>query len=119
MRLIIEARIEGAAAASELIQLGVVERQDDELNLSNLGMRLEEGRELLRRIQEAAVSAQVASWLARRSICEGCDLALAHKDSGTIVCRTAFGKVRLDSPRYFYCCCRTPVLRKISSADAG
>lgn len=71
-------------------------------------MRLDEGHELLRRIQAATVSSQVASWLERRSICEGCDLPFAHKDRGTIVCRTAFGKVRLNSPRYFYCRCRNP-----------
>jgi hypothetical protein len=64
MRLIIEARIEGAAAASTPIKLGVIERQNEELTLSNLGLRLDEGRELLRRTQQAAVSVQVASWLA-------------------------------------------------------
>jgi hypothetical protein len=98
----------GVTASSAPVHIGIIERPDDELNMSNLGLRLDEGRELLRRIQEAAVSTQAASWLAGRSICESCCLPLAHKDSATIVCRTAFGKVRLDSPRYFYCCCRTP-----------
>jgi hypothetical protein len=51
VRLIIEARIEGAAAASTPMKLGVIERQDDQLTLSNLGLRLDEGRELLRRAQ--------------------------------------------------------------------
>ena len=109
MRLIIEARIEGAAAASTPIKLGVIERQNEELTLSNLGLRLDEGRELLRRTQQAAVSVQVASWLAGRSACESCHLPLSHKDSGTIVCRTTFGKVELASPRYLQCWCRTPV----------
>jgi len=109
MRLIIEARIEGAAAASTPIKLGVIERQNEELTLSNLGLRLDEGRELLRRTQQAAVSVQVASWLAGRSACESCHLPLAHKDIGTIVCRTTFGKVELASPRYLQCWCRTPV----------
>jgi hypothetical protein len=38
VRLIIEARIEGAAAANTPVKLGVIERQDDELALSNFGL---------------------------------------------------------------------------------
>lgn len=107
MRLIIEARIEGAADTCMPVSLGVIERSDNDLTPGTLGLSLQEGREILRRSQAAVVSAQKSSWLASRSICPVCG-ELSRKDSGTIVCRTVFGKVRLDSPRFRQCWCRTP-----------
>ena len=111
MRLIIEARIDGDVDASMPISLGVVERTDNDLTPGTLGLSLQEGRELLRRIQEVAVSAQTARWLAGRSKCPECGIELSRKDNGTIVCRTVFGKVRLNSPRFVECWCRTPYSR--------
>jgi hypothetical protein len=88
--------------------LGEIERSDNDLTPGTLGLTLQEGRELLRRTQEAAISAQTASWLASRSKCPVCGIELSRKDCGTIVCRTVFGKIRLDSPRFRQCWCRTP-----------
>ena len=108
MRLIIEAQIEGAADTRMPVSLGVIERSDNDLAPGTLGLSLQEGRELLRRIQETAVAAQTASWLASRSKCPVCGIELSRKDSGSIVCRTVFGKIRVDSPRFRQCWCRTP-----------
>ena len=108
MRLIIEARIEGAADTCMPVSLGVIERSDNDLTPGNLGLSLQEGREILRRSQAAVAAAQTSSWVASRSMCPVCGIELSRKDSGTIVCRTVFGKVRLDSPRFRQCWCRTP-----------
>jgi hypothetical protein len=96
------------SAAPSIRASMMIERDDDNLTPATLGLSLKEGRELLRRIQEAAVSAQTASWLASRSRCPVCGIELSRKDRGTIVCRTIFGKVRVASPRFRQCWCRTP-----------
>jgi hypothetical protein len=60
MRLIIEARVESADAATnqEPIRLAVIDRVDDDLEV--LGLSLKEGRELIAAAQSAAISAHMA-----------------------------------------------------------
>jgi hypothetical protein len=97
MRLIIEARLEGAqtsASATEATIVAVVERQDR--SVDDLGFTLTEGRALL---------AQTADWMAGQLACCRCGSVLAHKDSRSIVLRTVFGKVDVPSPRVLACSC--------------
>lgn len=100
MRLIIEARLEGAptgATTAEAVIVGVVERQDR--SVADLGLTLAEGRALLAGVQAMLVSQQTSGWVASALACSRCGSALAHKDSRSIVVRTVFGKVEVPSPR--------------------
>jgi hypothetical protein len=67
MRLIIEARLEGAptgATAAEATIVDVVERQDR--SVADLGLTLAEGRALLAKVQSILVSHRpLAGWRAR------------------------------------------------------
>src|SRR5258708_4277020 len=106
MRLIMEARLEGAqtgATAAEATIVDVVERQAH--SVADLGLTLAEGRALLSKIQSILVSQQTADWMASQAACCRCGSALAHKDSRSIVMRTVFGKVEVPSPRLWACSC--------------
>ena len=105
MRLIIEARVELAESdlRPEPRRLAVLDRMDDDLE--QLGLTLEEGRELLAAAQSALVSSQAEQWLATEDHCRRCCTPLYHKDSRWVVFRTVFGKVRLHSPRFWSCTC--------------
>src|SRR6266436_5515440 len=101
MRLIIEARLEGAQTGATIVD--VVERQDR--SVADLGLTLAEGRALLAKVQSILVSQQAAGWMASQVACCRCGSVLAHKDSRSIVMRTVFGKVEVPSPRLWACRC--------------
>jgi hypothetical protein len=96
MRLIIEARLEGAqtgATVAEATIVDVVERQDR--SVADLGLTLAEGRALLAKVQSILLLQQTAGWMASQVACCRCGSVLAHKDSRSIVLRTVFGKVEV------------------------
>lgn len=107
MRLIIEARLEDNQASSAATEaatiVAVVERQDR--SVDGLGLTLAEGRALLAEVQSVLVSHQAAGWMTDQLSCSRCGSALAHKDSRSIVMRTVFGKVEIQSPRLWTCSC--------------
>ena len=106
MRLIIEARLEGAQATdgkSEATIIAAVERESR--SVADLGLTLAEGRALVAGVQAMLVSRQTAGWMAGELACSRCGSALAHKDSRSIVIRTVFGKVEVPSPRLWACRC--------------
>ena len=106
MRLIIEARLEGAQTDAEAVDamvLDVVERKDG--SVADLGLTLVEGRALLAKVQSILVLQQTAGWMASQVACSRCGSVLAHKDSRSIVMRTVFGKVEVPSPRLWACSC--------------
>ena len=106
MKLIIEARFEDSDGGSDPpIVVGEIERRDG--NLADLGLKLAEGQDLLGQVQSRLVSLQAQRWLEQHSRCRRCGQALAHKDTRSIVVRTAFGKMAVPSPRWWTCQCGT------------
>lgn len=106
MRLIIEARIDDGDSDTKRdgsTIVAIVDRGDKDL--SQLGLTLAEGRSLLNEVQSALVSRQVERWLSANTHCRRCGSALSHKDSRSIVLRTVFGKMVLESPRLWSCAC--------------
>jgi len=96
----------GEDAPAEAISIAVIDRVDDDLE--QLGLTLEEGRELLAATQSTLVSRQAARYLGTQDYCRRCCTPLYHKDRRSIVVRTVFGKVRLESPRFWSCVCDRP-----------
>jgi hypothetical protein len=105
MKLIIEARVEctDSDLRREPIRLAVLDRIDDDLE--QLGLTLEEGRAPLAAAQSALISSDTEQWLAAQVYCRRCCTPLYHKDSRSIVVRTVFGKITLQSPRFWSCEC--------------
>jgi hypothetical protein len=91
--------------AEQFSEVFVLER--DELTEASVGLSLAEAHTLLGSIQEAMVSAQATAAVAEHSRCRRCGRAHRHKDSRPITVRTLFGTLRVDSPRFLACPCRT------------
>ena len=99
MRIQIQFRIvadDGSVISEdEILQL---DKGDDRLEA--IGLSLGEAKALLAGIQERMVTAQAASFAARHRDCPACGRRRRSKGPSPIVFRTAFGTVRLASPRF-------------------
>jgi hypothetical protein len=105
MKLIIEARLEctDSDPRRDPIRLAVLDRIDDDFE--QLELTLEEGRALLAVAQSALICSHTKQWLATQDYCRRCCTLLNHKDRRFIVVRTEFGKINLQSPRFWSCEC--------------
>lgn len=83
-------------------------------SIENVGMTLEESKDVLRQLQRAIVEEQIATFVRSRSACSGCGRALGKKGMHQIVYRTLFGKLELDSPRLHQCKCQPSGPRSFS-----
>ncbi len=101
----IEARVEDrkSGAPSESVRIAVIDRAEEDLE--QLGLTLVDGRDVLSAIQAVVVSQQAARYLGTKDYCCRCYTPFPHKDRRSIVVRTVFGKVRLESPRFWSCSC--------------
>src|SRR5689334_18368557 len=113
MRIQIQLRIvaddDSVISEEEILHL---EKGDDRLEA--IGLSLGEAKALLAGIQERMVTAQAASFAARHRDCPACGRRRRSKGPSPIVFRTAFGTVRLASPRFHRCGCQ-PADRKTVS----
>jgi hypothetical protein len=93
-------RISMTIDETETIELFSMER--GELQAGNLGFSLGEAKSLLASGQRTLVDAQAAMH-EQNLRCEMCGEALRRKGCGMIVVRTLFGKIPVDSPRFYRC----------------
>ncbi len=74
------------------------------LHPAQLGLTLDETRDLLESMQHTVVEQQVAEYLEQQAHCPGCGKKRRRKGHpNPIVYRTLFGKLRLPSERFFHC----------------
>jgi hypothetical protein len=78
----------------------------DDLTAAALGLTLAESKHLLTTLQETLVTRQVDFYNVQQQHCPRCGAALARKGKQPLVMRTLFGKVELDSPRFYTCSCQ-------------
>src|SRR5471032_127222 len=97
MRMIIEARIDDGVGGGEAIRLAEFERLDGDLK--QLGLKLAEGRSLVREAQRALICAQTRVVVSAFVNCPQCGRTLSIKATHAIRYRTVFGKVTIDSPQ--------------------
>lgn len=81
--------------------------ESDKIALERLGLSLEEAKSLLAGVQKKLVGEQVASYLSPKSNCPQCHQAYQHKGRHKISFSTLFGKLKLDSPRFYRCECQS------------
>jgi len=74
--------------------------------VEQLGLTLAEAKQLLKELQHQVLEQQTTAYLAARSHCQACGLALPVKEQTTRTLRTLFGTVVLASPRLYHCRCR-------------
>ena len=110
MRMIIKARIEDGAGASDPIRLAEFERADGDLK--QLGLSLAEGRSLTYETQRVLVNVQAQVFVVASRICAECGAARSIKTKHTIRYRTVFGKVAIESPQLCACKCHPDTGKK-------
>jgi hypothetical protein len=105
MRVRIQVVVESDSNAIPVVQeVATLERGP--LQPEGLGLTLAEAKDLLRGVQETVVAAQVAAFEAQQECCPDCGRARRRNGRHEIVYRTPFGKLRLDSPRFYACPCQ-------------
>jgi len=84
------------------------------LRPAELGLSLAEAKILLYGMQQTLVAEQVDQYLGQLKTCAHCNAPRAKKGQHTIVYRTLFGKLNLNSPRLYDCPCQKPGRRSTS-----
>jgi hypothetical protein len=105
MRISIQACIERAGEQpSKVIEVAVIERNADVAPASGLGLFIRESQEILRQLQTVVLTEKVDQFIRITGRCQLCGGRLGIKDTKSLVYRTAFGKARLRSPRFYSYC---------------
>ena len=101
VQLVFENEAGGPPVVQEIAQL-----QRDELSPANLGLTLAESKALLQNLQSSMVQQQVAVYQQQQIQCPHCQQLRHAKDHRSIVYKTLFGKLNLQSTRLFHCDCQ-------------
>jgi len=109
MRVRIQVVVESDAVPVVVHEVAMMER--DSLQPEGLGLTLAEAKDLLRGVQETMVAAQVAAFETQQECCSDCGRARRRNGRHEIVYRTLFGKLRLNSPRFYACPCQDAASR--------
>ncbi|SOE97720.1 hypothetical protein SAMN05414139_10879 [Burkholderia sp. D7] len=71
----------------------------------SLGLHLDEAESLLGRLQRSMIDARATEAIARLSVCPKCGSQLARKGHHRLAYRSVFGRLSIDSPRFYRCRC--------------
>lgn len=96
------------------VEQDVAQLPRGDLSAATLGLTLAESKEILWVIQQEMVNTQVASYIEQQTSCPDCGQPRKHKGRNQIVYRSVFGKLRLDSPRFFHCGCQSHTTKSFS-----
>jgi len=112
MKMRIQVVVEADDGTTVVQEVAEIAREG--LRPDTVGLRLDEAKDLLRRVQQVVVEHQIADHLARQASCPCCDRPRVHKGAHTVVLRTLFGTLRLRSPRLYHCPCQSQPTRTFS-----
>jgi hypothetical protein len=112
--VIIEADHEATATCVE--EVACFERCS--LSPATLGLQLDEAKQLLAGIQQIMIAQQVEEYVEQQRQCSHCQQPLACKGHHQIGLRTLFGKLTLESPRFYTCACQPHQKRSWSPVAA-
>ena len=100
-------------------EVGRIER-DEEAGLADLGLRLDEAKQLTAALQAQIVPAQVAMAGERRRWCAACGQMLASKGHYPATFRSLFGDVPVRVRRLLVCPCQGPgEAKSFAALDLG
>ena len=71
-----------------------------------LGLTVNEGKEVLARIQKAMVTHQATEYVAQQRSCPHCGKKRHNKGRHELILRSLFGKLHIGSPRLYTCGCQ-------------
>lgn len=88
------------------LDIGTITRSIGDLLPEQIGLTLEEGQQLLHRIQMAIIGYQIHGYEIHRRLCSGCGRRQRIKDTRRKCVQTAFDAFRLRGRRYRVCQCQ-------------
>jgi hypothetical protein len=104
MKLTLQVILTAEDGHEETCEMTALEREG--IQPDTVGLTLTEGKTILRKLQEIVVKQQVHDFLARQRWCPKCGTARRHKDRRQLSLRTVFGKLTVESPRFYQCSCQ-------------
>jgi hypothetical protein len=104
MRMKVQVIVESDDGQTEAVQ-DVVILDRGPLRPEELGLTLAEAKDILLGVQRTMVTRQVEEYATQSCRCCVCGKSRPRKGKHEIVYRTLFGKLRLNSPRYYECRC--------------
>jgi hypothetical protein len=106
MKFTIQVLIESPDALPLSVPIQTIERACD--RIEDVGLRLEEAKALLSGLQDQLVRQQLAEHIERHRDCACCHRPRTIKGYHPLRFRSAFGDLKLRSPRWLRCSCEDP-----------
>jgi hypothetical protein len=117
MKITVQITVQSDEGQAEVVQ-EVTHLKRGSLRPETLGLSLAEARSILAGLEQSVVERQAAEFVAQERRCPHCDRKRACKDCQSIVFRTPFGKLTLDSPRLYRCRCESQPRKSFSPLAA-
>src|SRR5699024_5878798 len=112
MKMTIQVVMESEEHAEVVEEIACLKRE--ELLPETLGLTLAESKNILQKMQEALVPAQVDEYIEHSHVCADCGHALGCKENRGIVVHSLFGKLTVSSPRFYTCSCQQRATKSFS-----
>ncbi len=103
MRMKVQVIIESDSNTEVVQEIATLNRGP--LRPVELGLTLAEAKDILLGVQQTMVTRQVEEYVEQSCCCSFCGKSRPRKGKHEIAYRTLFGKLRLNSPRYYECSC--------------
>ena len=103
MNITIQMRVDSNDGDPSVVDIATIEREA--LSSASFGLSIAEGKAVLRQIQQTLTEHQVENHIRQLRWCPHCGNTRVRNGSHTLVIRTAFGKLRFNSPRFKHCRC--------------
>jgi hypothetical protein len=113
MKITVQITIQSDEGQAEVVQ-EVAQLERGPLQPETLGLSLAEARAILARLEYTMAERQAAEFIDQKRPCPCCGRQRAWKDLQSIVYRTPFGKLQLDSPRLYRCRCESEARKSFS-----
>jgi hypothetical protein len=113
MKITVQITVQSDEGQAEVVQ-EVAQLERGPLQPETLGLSLAEARAILAGLERTMAERQAAEFIDQKRPCPCCGRQRACKDRQSIVYRTPFGKLKLDSPRLYRCRCESEARESFS-----
>ena len=114
MKIHLHLSIESDAGNVEEIKEVLTLERKTVLTPDRLGLTLAESKQVLQELQQILVAHQTAAYVADQQKCPDCGGERKRKGTHELVYRTLFGKLKVESPRFYTCPCQQREMRSSS-----
>ncbi len=91
----------------EIEELVCLSRDTEHLTIEQLGLSLDEAKDVLAKTQTILIARQAEAFVERHRCCQECGAASQKNGTHQMTVRTLFGTVKLISQRFYRCGCQT------------